>query len=142
MSRRTVNLLALAVAVVATVLLIYYGAQSIFSPAKAPVATATVPLTTRTATSAVVVSTPAPVSTVSSTTTFSGQTQVVVTGTDGDGALLRSEPGGPGIIRGWHDGSVLTVVGADRVANGITWKNVRDEDGSVGWMAAQYLKPR
>ncbi len=61
--------------------------------------------------------------------------------TGGEGLVLRPEPGSGEAVKGWIDGTVVVIVGPDRQANGKTWKNVRDPEGNVGWMAAEYLVP-
>lgn len=65
----------------------------------------------------------------------------VVANTGGDGALLRPEPGGRAMIRGWEDGTPMVQVGPDRVAGGKMWKNVRDPEGNVGWIVGDFLAP-
>jgi hypothetical protein len=68
------------------------------------------------------------------------QRLVVVDGTDGFGAWLRSDPAGDP-VRVWPDGSPMLVVGTDREAQGRTWRNVMTIDGGSGWMASDYLAP-
>src|SRR6266542_1707905 len=68
------------------------------------------------------------------------QRVVVVDGTGGVGAWLRSEPAGEP-VRVWPDGSPMLLVGADRDAEGRTWRNVLTLDGGSGWMASDYLSP-
>ena len=64
---------------------------------------------------------------------------LTVANTDGTGAFLRRTPSLADTIKAWPDGTAMTVVGADRQAEGRTWRNVRDPDGTVGWMPAEYL---
>ena len=33
----------------------------------------------------------------------------------------------------------MEVIGADREAEGIVWRNVRDPKGNTGWVPAEYL---
>ena len=43
------------------------------------------------------------------------------------------------MLRSVPDGSQLTVVGEDQVADGITWRNVQDESGT-GWLAVEVVR--
>jgi uncharacterized protein YgiM (DUF1202 family) len=67
--------------------------------------------------------------------------RVEVFGTGTQGANLRAEPGRRGsVIRSVPDGSQLTIVGEDRDADGLTWRNVRADDGSTGWLATEVIR--
>jgi membrane protease YdiL (CAAX protease family) len=67
---------------------------------------------------------------------------VVVRGTGGSGARLRSQPGNAGpTITVVAEYTPLVVVGADRQADGIVWRNVRAPNGSEGWIAANFVTP-
>jgi hypothetical protein len=35
----------------------------------------------------------------------------------------------------------MVVIGEDRQVDGTVWKHVRDPDGNVGWVPAEYLAP-
>ncbi len=61
--------------------------------------------------------------------------------TDGQGAYLRRTPLGDR-IKAWPDGTVMTAIGGDQIVDGNTWRNVRDPEGSEGWMLADYLVPQ
>jgi hypothetical protein len=62
--------------------------------------------------------------------------------TGGEGANLRERPGSTGpVIKTVPDGTVLQVIGADQAMDGKSWRNVRDDDGAQGWMAAELLAP-
>ena len=39
------------------------------------------------------------------------------------------------------EGTVVVVVGEDRQMDGKSWKNVKDDEGTAGWMAAELLEP-
>lgn len=68
--------------------------------------------------------------------------QVKVGNTDGGGANLRERPGASApIVKTVPDGTVLQIVGADQAMDGVPWRNVRDEGGTQGWMAAELLEP-
>jgi hypothetical protein len=67
---------------------------------------------------------------------------MVVINTEGDGANLRTDPARTAqSIVIVPEGDMLDVVGPDRTADGITWKNVRDRLGNTGWMSAGFLGP-
>jgi uncharacterized protein YgiM (DUF1202 family) len=66
---------------------------------------------------------------------------VEVFGTGGQGANLRAEPGTGGqLIRTLPDGTHLTVIGPDREAGGLTWRNVRGDGGTTGWIVADAVR--
>jgi hypothetical protein len=69
----------------------------------------------------------------------SAPTVLVVGNTQGIGVYIRPTPSMAGQIKAWPDGTRMTVIGPDQQAEGMTWKNVRDPDGNVGWVPAQYL---
>jgi len=59
-----------------------------------------------------------------------------------DGVNFRIEPTTSGqLIRALAGGVVLEVVGGPQDADGFTWWQLKDVDGSIGWAAAQYLAP-
>jgi len=63
-----------------------------------------------------------------------------VANTGNEGANLRRDPGQGGErLKTIQDGTVVEVVGPDRTVDGIIWKNVRDPQGEVGWIASSYL---
>ena len=65
---------------------------------------------------------------------------VVVRGTGGTGARLRSQPGNAGpIITVIPEYTPLVVVGQDRIVDGVAWRNVRAPNGSEGWIAASFV---
>ena len=81
-------------------------------------------------------------STTTSAPTSSSPRLVKVANTGGLGANLRSEPSTSAArIASLVEGAVLEVVGPDVQAEGRTWKNVKDEAGRTGWMAADFLVP-
>lgn len=62
--------------------------------------------------------------------------------TGGTGANLRDKPGQTGtVVKTIPEGSVVEVVGEDRQMDGKTWKNIKDDSGTAGWMAAELLEP-
>jgi hypothetical protein len=69
--------------------------------------------------------------------------RIRVAGAGGEGVNLRREPGMAGSrLKGLFDGAELEVIGADRQAEGRTWRNVRDpSDRTEGWVAADFLAP-
>ncbi len=52
---------------------------------------------------------------------------------------LRLEAGSDEKLRVWPDGTEMVIVGGDQIVEGVTWKNVRDPVGNVGWVAKQYF---
>ena len=55
--------------------------------------------------------------------------RVEVYGTGTQGANLRAQPGLRGtVLRSVPDGSQLTIVGENEVADGVTWRHVQDEE--------------
>jgi hypothetical protein len=68
--------------------------------------------------------------------------QVKIADTGGSGVNLRERPGATGpVIKTVPDGTVLQVVGPDQQMDGQAWRNVRDDTGSTGWIAAELLEP-
>lgn len=64
--------------------------------------------------------------------------KLVVGNTDRQGVYVRSDPGGDK-TRAWPDGTSMSIIGPDSMADGTAWKNVRAPDGNVGWVPEQYL---
>jgi hypothetical protein len=68
--------------------------------------------------------------------------KVKVKDTGGTGANLRDKPGQTGaVVKTIPEGEVLEVVGEDRSMDGKSWKNVKDDEGTTGWMASELLDP-
>jgi hypothetical protein len=79
---------------------------------------------------------------IQSPTPNTGSDRLVVINTEGDGANLRTDPSRTAqSLVVVPEGDMLDVVGPDRTADGITWKNVRDRLGNSGWMSAGFLGP-
>lgn len=71
-----------------------------------------------------------------------GAEQVRVAESGGTGVNMRERPGTTGpVMKTVPEGAVLQVVGADQQMDGKAWRNVRDEEGSTGWIAAELLEP-
>jgi hypothetical protein len=63
-----------------------------------------------------------------------------VANTGGDGAAVRESPSKAGrLLAGWPDNTILTEAGPDAQGDGVSWKQVRDPKGNVGYTQAQYL---
>ena len=63
-----------------------------------------------------------------------------VSGTGGAGARLRSQPSTSGpTLTIVTDSTPLVVIGPDRVADGVTWRQVRTPSGVEGWVSSQFL---
>ena len=66
----------------------------------------------------------------------------VVANTGGDGVKLRSEPATTAQeLAVLPDGHRLVEIGPGRNSDGRDWVNVRDENGNVGWVAAEFTSP-
>jgi hypothetical protein len=66
---------------------------------------------------------------------------VTVANTDGEGAYLRATPRLATPLRAWAEGTKLEVVGDDADGDGYRWKRVRDPNGQLGWIAAEFVQP-
>jgi hypothetical protein len=67
--------------------------------------------------------------------------RVEVFGTDPQGANLRAQAGLRGaVLRSVPDGSQLTIVSENEVADGVTWRHVQAEDGTTGWLAVDVVR--
>jgi hypothetical protein len=65
-----------------------------------------------------------------------------VTGTGDQGLFLRPGPNTDNPpIKTLPEGSIVTVVGSDETGGGYTWKRIRDETGSEGFAASNFLVP-
>jgi hypothetical protein len=65
-----------------------------------------------------------------------------VANTENLGVRLRQSPStGAPVLRSLAEGAVVEVVGPDTQADGITWRNVREPGGAVGWVSAEFLVP-
>jgi len=102
-------------------------------PTVEPAPTATNPAPTPVATT-----TPPPAPTASPVPTAT-PVALIVGKTDGDGIWIRASPPVGDKLKAWPDGTSMVVVGPDQTVMGKTWKNVRDPDGNVGWVAGEYL---
>ena len=63
----------------------------------------------------------------------------VVVNTGGDGVFIRRNPSSEEPIKLWDDETEMAVVGKNVLSNGLRWKHVRDPDGNIGYVAANYL---
>ena len=77
-------------------------------------------------------------STVTATTTVD-RTIYYVANTDGDGVNIRRTPDLGDRIKAWPDGTQMVRVGPSVTVESRIWENVRDPDGTVGFIPAQYL---
>jgi hypothetical protein len=81
----------------------------------------------------------APMSTTGSGSATGGP-RVRVANTGGTGVRMRAQPSTTAPIAGrLADGTVLEIVGEDKVADGHTWRNVRAPGDGRGWVASEYL---
>jgi uncharacterized protein YgiM (DUF1202 family) len=66
---------------------------------------------------------------------------VEVFGTGGQGANLRAEPGTGGqVLQTLPDGTHLTIIGPDREVGGQTWRHVRGDGGTTGWIISEAVR--
>ena len=77
-------------------------------------------------------------STVTATPTVD-RTIYYVANTDGDGVYIRRTPNLEDRIKAWPDGTQMLRVGPRVTVENRIWENVRDPDGTVGFIPAQYL---
>lgn len=131
--------LIIAVVSVAGLLLCALGSRSILAGYTSPTPTPTVfvPPTVTPAPTSTPTPTPSPTPVpVPLELAIGGFARVV------DGVNFRPEPSTQSqLIRTLADGVVLEIVGGPQDAEGFTWWQLKDVDGSIGWAAAQYLVP-
>lgn len=66
--------------------------------------------------------------------------RVEVTGTGVNMLRVRQDPGTTGaVVKLVPDGTKLVVVGGPETVDELSWWKVDDEDGTVGWVAGDYL---
>lgn len=66
---------------------------------------------------------------------------VVVHGTEGAGLRMRMGAGtGYDRIKTLSEGSVLEIVGGPKEAEQLVWYQVRDQTGTTGWVASDYIQ--
>jgi hypothetical protein len=60
--------------------------------------------------------------------------------TGGAGVNLRARAGERGQrLKTMPEGAVLEIVGGDVLADGLTWRQVRDAAGTTGWVAGKFV---
>jgi hypothetical protein len=65
---------------------------------------------------------------------------VYIVNTEGQGANMRRTPSTTGDrIRVLPAGSAVTATGQEQQADGRAWKEVRDQAGVTGWVAADFV---
>jgi len=112
------------------------------TPSQTPTRTSTaVPTRTATATATFIPSpTATPTQALTPTLTLTPTpVSAVVSGTGGRGVNLRWTPGGPiaGVLR---EGEQVRILSQRQTAGNQEWIQVRDQQGRVGWVAAQYVQ--
>jgi hypothetical protein len=109
-------------------------AQVAAAPAKPTVA---VPPT---ATPAPPTETPTPAPTATPTPAPARSARIV--NTEGQGAIMRRAPSvSAQRVKVVAEGTIVELVGGDRRSDGYTWQNVKDVDGSTGFVVVDYLQP-
>jgi hypothetical protein len=58
-----------------------------------------------------------------------------------DGVVLRDAPGTGGRVVGLGDGVRLVPLGEEETQGGRRWLRVRDPEGRVGWISAEFVSP-
>ena len=112
------------------------GAQAVATPTPLPVLAS--PTVASSVSQIFATSTPPPNAPTATPQGIGQRLQVANTGAEG--ANLRRDPGqGGDRLKTVPDGSIVEVIGPDRTVDGIIWKNVRDAQGEVGWIAGSYL---
>jgi hypothetical protein len=65
-----------------------------------------------------------------------------IANTEGQGANLRQRPSTTApVLRTLPEGTVVEVIGGETNAEGRAWRNIRDQAGANGWVAAELLVP-
>lgn len=101
-----------------------------------PTATATQTLTPTATPTSTQTATPSPTPTETPT-----PVPAVIANTGGLGAFLRDAPGGK-VIAALPEGTPVAILYRREIANNMEWVEVRDAQGRIGWVAAQFLAPR
>jgi SH3-like domain-containing protein len=65
---------------------------------------------------------------------------IVIAGTGGAGAYLRRTPRRDDRLNAWPEGTRLAIVGPDAEAEGLRWHQVRDPNGQIAWIPADYAR--
>jgi hypothetical protein len=65
--------------------------------------------------------------------------KLVVSNVGADGLSLRQTPGTGRRLKVWKEGTEMADLGETSEVGGMTWRKLRDPDGSVGWAAADFL---
>lgn len=81
-----------------------------------------------------------PQATLFPTMTVAAGEQVIVSGTGSSGLFLRKEPNQTAeVLKTLPDGTVLSIIGANKTVDDRVWRNVRDATGAEGWVAASFV---
>jgi hypothetical protein len=65
-----------------------------------------------------------------------------IVNTEGQGANMRQSPSvSAQRVKLVVEGTVVELIGGEQRGDGYTWRNVRDVDGSTGFVIADYLQP-
>src|SRR5581483_1425973 len=65
--------------------------------------------------------------------------RLVVANAGAEGVRLRAAPGSGEALKVLQDGTGLVALGDERQEGGRTWRKVRDDAGTEGWVAADFL---
>jgi hypothetical protein len=64
---------------------------------------------------------------------------LVVVGVGAQGVSVRTAPGTGARVKVWPEGTAVAWLGEEQEAADRLWKKVRDPDGNIGWIAADFL---
>lgn len=130
-----------SVVVIASATPVPAAAAAPTQPASAPAGTVVVP--GREASPSPVLSpTPAASPTVMSTPTPEPARSARIVNTEGQGANMRRAPSvSSPKVKVIAESTVVELVGGEQRGDGYTWRNVRDVDGSTGYVIVEYLQP-
>lgn len=116
------------------------SSQSSANPTAAPVVASPTSLPSSVAS---IFNTPTPPVPVTAAPTVTAQIvgqRLQIANTGGEGVNLRRDPGSSGErIKTIPDGTLVEIVGPDQNIDGTVWRNVRDLQGDVGWVAGGFL---
>ncbi len=64
---------------------------------------------------------------------------MAVANTSGQGVAISRTPSNSDRIKVWPERTIMMIIAPDREVDGQKWSNVRDPDGTEGWVPAEFL---
>ena len=109
--------------------------SAIANPSPSPTLTALIPTVTP------IILTPTVILSMSTPTISPTPESIIclVGNTDGDGVYIRRTLNMDDRIKAWPDETEMLVVGPDLRSEGRVWKTVRDPEGNIGYLPAEYV---